>query len=412
MKRVLRIVLCVMLVSNYHIPLHSSFGERLGVRLSAQHPVAPVTDWVATVDESTQQIVLRWRPSADSATMGYHICTGMPCLDYDTVFGRLDTTYYCLDHDPLQPHTYRLHVFDSNYNVSSLTPSFGNMVLSADVPECATAVSTSWTSYTGMPSGIGRYSLMVRQEPYEDDFTEYYHTDSSGAMAFEFDMPEGSTRVQLKVLAYSRTHGLVSQSNVVKVERLTVDSAAFVEIAEVTYDSLDANVHLSLHTDTAFHSGHYVLWRSIDGSPWREVSDINPTGPYTAYVDSSPQRTGKPHCYQLSVTDACDLNPMYSATRCVEVPEPPEPTMRVPSAIIAGDAERGTFLPFIQGWNGTLYELTIYSRTGLQLFATTDARQGWTPQPSVPQGAYAYVLHVGFLKGIVKTYAGTVVVIK
>ncbi len=355
--------------------------------------------------------MLRWRPSADTATMGYHICTGSPCLDYDTVFGRLDTTYYCVDHDPLQQHTYRLHVFDSSYNVSSLTPSFGNMVLSADVPECATTVTASWTPYVGMPSGVGRYSLLVRQEPYEDDFIEYFYTDSAGSQSYTFDMPDGATRVHLKVLAYNRAHTLVSQSNVVSVQRLTVDSAAFVEIAEVLYDSVDAAVHLSLHTDTAFHSGRYTLWRSIEGSPWRELATINPTEPYTAFVDRSPQRNGKQHCYQLSVTDACDLNPMYSPTRCVVVPEPPDPKMSAPSAIIAGDPDRGTFLPLVYGWGGKLYELTIYSRTGLQLFYTTDAQQGWTPSPSVPQGGYAYVLRAGFLKGI-KTYAGTVIVIK
>lgn len=400
----LRMILCVSLTFTFHLSPFTS--------LMAQHPVAPVTDWVATVDEPTQQIMLRWRPSADSATMGYHICTGSPCLDYDTVFGRMDTTYYCADHDPLEQHTYRLHVFDSNYNVSSLTPSFGNMVLEANVPECATTVNVSWTPYKGMPSGIGRYSLMVRQEPYENSFNEYYRTDSAGTLAYSFDMTSGSTRVHLKVLAYNRAHTLVSQSNVVSVERLTVDSATFVEISEVVYDSVDANVHLKLHTDTAFHAGIYILRRSIEGSPWREVATITPTEAYTTYIDNSLQRNGKEHCYNLMVTDACNLNPMYSDTLCVVVPEPPEPEMQAPSAIIAGDVERGTFLPRVHGWDRKLYELTIYTRTGLQIFTTTDAQQGWTPQPSVPQGAYAYVLHVGFLKGIIKTFTGTVIVIK
>lgn len=400
----LRTLLCVSLTFTFHLSPFTS--------LQAQHPVAPVTDWVATVDEATQHIMLCWRPSADSATLGYHICTGNPCLDYDTVFGRFDTSYICLDHDPLQQHTYRLHVFDSNYNVSSLTPSFGNMVLEADVPECATTLSASWSPYEGMPSGVGRYSLLVRQEPYEDDFTEHYYTDSSGTLAYSFDIPDGTTRVHLKVLAYNRAHTLVSQSNVVSVERLTVDSAAFVEISQIEYDSIDASVHLTLHTDTTFHSGHYTLWRSIEGSPWREVVSLTPTEPYTTFVDRSLHRTGEQHCYQLSVTDACGLNPMYSATLCVVVPEPPEPEVHSPSAIICGDELNGTFLPRVVGWDGELYELTIYTRTGLQLFTTTDSQLGWTPSPSVPQGAYAYVLHVGFLKGVVKTITGTVILLK
>ena len=400
----LRMIICVGLLFNFQL---STFNSA-----RAQHPVAPVTDWVATVDEATQQIVLRWRPSADSATMGYHICSGSPCLDYDTVFGRLDTTYICLDHDPLETHTYRLHVFDSSYNVSSLTPSFGNMVLSADVPECSPTLSASWTPYTGMPSGIRKYSLMIRQEPYEDEFFEYYNTDSTGALAYSFDMPNGTTRIHLKVLAYNNAHTVVSQSNLVSVERLTADQAAFVEIADVAYDSVDANVHLTFHTDTAFHAGRYTLWRSIDDNRWRELATFTPTEPYTTYIDSSLQRNGKEHCYQLAVTDACDLNPIYSDMHCVVVPEPPDPAILAPSAIIAGNADLGTFLPLVYGWDKKLYELTIYTRTGLQLFNTTDPQQGWTPQPSVPQGAYAYVLHVGFLKGVVKTFTGTVIVIK
>ena len=398
-------MLCVSLAINYQLSTTNS--------LYAQHPVAPVTNWVATVDETTQQIMLRWSPSTDSATMGYHICTGSPCLDYDTVFGRMDTTYLCgFDHDPLLQHTYRLHVFDSNYNVSALTPYFGNMVLSADVPECATDVSVSWTPYCGMPTGVGRYSLMVRQEPYEDDFSEYYYTDSAGTLAYTFDMPDGATHVHLKVVAYNRANTLMSQSNIFSVERLTVDSAAFVEIAEVRYDSVDAYVHLSLHTDTAFHTGIYTLWRSVEGSPWSKVTTLNPTRPYSTYIDRSPIRTDAQHCYQLSVTDACDLNPMYSSTRCAVVPTPPDPQMEAPSAIIAGDGDNGLFKPLVYGWDGKLYELTIYTRTGLQLFNTTDISAGWRPGPDVPQGAYAYVLHVGFLKGVIKTYTGTVIVIK
>ena len=67
--------------------------------------MAPVTRWVATVDETSRQIVLSWTPSADTQAMGYHICTGNPCLDYDTVFGRSSDSYVCQDHDPLLRHT-------------------------------------------------------------------------------------------------------------------------------------------------------------------------------------------------------------------------------------------------------------------------------------------------------------------
>lgn len=379
--------------------------------LRAQHPVEPLAEWLATVDEATQRIVLRWSPSTDSSAMGYHICTGSPCLDYDTVFGRMDTMYVCADHDPLDAHTYRLHVFDSNYNVSALTPSFGNMVLTADVPECATEVSAAWTPYTGMPSGVWRYVLMVRQEPYEDDYAEYYRTDSAGSMSYSFEMPEGSTRVHLKVLAYSRS-GLVSQSNVVRVERRTVDSAAFVEIEQAAYDSVRAAVCLTLHTDTSFHADRYTLWRSIDGTPWRELAVLSPREPYELYVDADLNVKDSLHCYQLSVSDACGMNEKYSATRCVVVPEPPDPEARFANAVVAGDSQNGTFRPRLKGWDGETYELTIYNRNGMQVFVSHNPEQGWCPSADQPQGAYAYVARVGYSAGIVRTYTGSVVVIK
>ncbi len=404
LKRWLRVIICVSLIFNFQL---SSFNT-----IHAQHHVDPVTDWLATVDDSTQQIVLRWRPSADSLCMGYHICSGSPCLDYDTVFGRFDTTYVCADHDPMERHSYRLHVFDSSYNVSSLTPSFGNMVLTADVPECATTVNVSWTPYEGMPSGVWRYSLLVRQEPFEDEFGEYYHTDSAGVLAYTFDIPDGSTTVHLKVLAISRTGALVSQSNRVTVVRRTVDSAAFLEIEEVAYDTLLWTVRLGLHIDTAFQAEHYTLWRSVDGSPWRELATLNPTQAHSVYEDSDLHGGGSLLCYQLSVPDACGMNENYSATRCLMVPERPDPVAWFANTLVAGDEENGTFLPSLTGWDRETYELTIYNRMGLQLFVSRDPLQGWTPERSTPQGVYAYVLHVGFLNGTLKTFTGTITLIK
>lgn len=397
-------VFCVSLVFNF-LYAASCYGQ-------SQEPVASVTRWLATVDEGTQRVVLAWAPSADSATMGYHICTGTPCLDYDTVFGRLDTTYICIDHDPLQSHTYRLHVFDSNYNVSALTPPFGNMVLEADVPECATDVSVRWTPYQGMPSGLSSYRLMVMQEPYEDEYAEYYHTDSAGILSYSFDMPEGSTHIHIKVQAYSRYGGLVSQSNVVSVQRRTVDTAAFVEIEQAVYDSAMDAVRLTLHTDTAFHGGDYTLWRSIDGSPWRQLATLVPQEPRQNYLDHDLNTKDSLHCYQLSVPDACGMNDKYSATRCVVVPDPPEPMARIANAVVVGDADNGTFRPNLQGWDGETYELTIYNRNGIKVYSTNDPWQGWTPQAETPQGAYTYAVHVGYRAGVVKTYTGAVVVIK
>ena len=372
--------------------------------LQAQEPVAPVTRWMATVDSATQQIVLSWSPSADSATMGYHICTGNPCLDYDTVFGRFDTSSICVGHSPLEQHTYRLHVFDSAYNVSELTPSFGNVVLSADVPDCENVVSARWTPYEGLPSGQPTYILQTRLEPLDTSFTNHYTTQHSTQLEYTFDIPEAVTRVWLRVMV-NVNNGLYPLSNIVMVERRTIDTASVVDISGIAYDSANCSIALNLVTDSDFP---YTLYRSVDGTPWREVATVGGT----SYVDSSINPYDSLYCYRLGVRDACGLNERFSSERCVVVPDPPTPAIAIPNAIVAGDAENGTFRPVVRGLTGDIYELDIFNRYGLPVFHSDNPTEGWTPTADTPQGAYAYLLRCRYNTGKIKSYAGTIIVIK
>ncbi len=373
--------------------------------------IAPCTGWLATVDEASQQIVLSWHPSPDTTVMGYHICTGTPCLDYDTVFGRLDTTYRCLDHSPLTRHTYRLHVFDSNYNVSALTPHFGNMVLTADVPECETTVTTEWTPYSAMPSGSPLYTLWVRLEPFDDEYDAYYTTTDSNALHYTFEVPESATRAWLKVTA-DGPDNYRSLSNVVVVERRTIEQADFVEISEVTYDSLLIAVDLDFHLDSSFPADHYSLYRSIDGSPWKEITSFQtPLSEYN-YTDYNINPYDSLYCYQLGVLDACGMNEKYSRTKCVVVPDPPPPFWYFPNVIVAGDADNGRFLPVLQGLLDDFYELHIYNRFGQLVFHTNNPTEGWTPPSSMPQGVYTYHLRCQFNTGDIKNLSGTFALIK
>lgn len=380
--------------------------------LRAQHTVEPVLSWLATVDDS-QRIVLCWSPSADSSAWGYHICSGQPCLDYDTVFGRTDTTLLCLDHSPLETHTYRIHVFDSAHNVSSLTPAFGNMVLTAEVPECSTAVSASWTPYRSMPTGLGRYMLMVRLEPLDSLFETYYTTDSAGDRSFNFDLPVGATAASLRVAAVSTDRRLVSLSNTVSVVRRTADTAAYFDVASADFDSLAGAVVLGLSADTAYHGADScTLWRSVDGQPWRPLAAL-PWPPPERYADRTVNRYDSLHCYQISVSDACGLNTRYSEARCVVVPPPPPPAVALPNVVVVGDdGPNGEFHPVSSSLMGDIYELYIYDRRGMLVFSTADPLEPWRPAADTPQGVYAYALRLRFADNIVKTYTGTVLLIK
>ena len=365
--------------------------------------------WVATVDEATQQIVLRWSHTTDTSAMGYHICTGDPCLDYAIVDGVMDTTYICLDHSSLERHTYRLHVYDSARNaLGALTPFFGNMVLTAEVPECETAINTSWTPYEGMPGGVAAYSLMVRLLPYSTEFEQFHIVEPGGTLAYDFEVATGVTHVEIKVLAVGNDGSLVSQSNIVSVERRTVDTAERNEITAVVFDTTTSSVRVSMLVDTAFT---HTLWRSIDGSPWRKLADIHSPTPETVYIDTNINRYDSVHCYQLSVADACGMNERYSATRFVVVPDPPPPLVFFPNIIIAGDDANGAFRPVTSGLMGDLYELYIYDRNGMLVFRTDDPSAAWRPDSGTPQCAYVYTLRLRFANNMIRTYTGTVTVI-
>ena len=405
MKNMLAQIFCGSLFFIFHFSFSAS--------LSAQDTIAPVTRWLATVVEN--QIVLSWTPTVDTQAMGYHICTGNPCLDYDTVFGRSSCNYICVDHDPLEQHTYRIHVFDSAYNVSALTPSFGNIVLSADVPQCSSEVTASWDPYVGMPGGVAVYQLWVKLEPFEDEYSIFYSVDSAGPLAYRFDLAENITRVWLKVHAVgfpdTITAGrLVSQSNIVALERLTVDSAAFLQITTIEYDSINTSILLTFATDTFYHTDFYTLWRSIDGSPWREIAFL-PT-PISSYTDYDINPYDSLHCYRLSVTDACDMNEKYSATKYIVVPDPPPPAAAIPNIIVVDDPQNGTFLPRFRGLKGNLFEMYIYNRQGILVYSTTDPAVGWTPTSAIPQGAYTYSIRCRYNNNVIKTHVGTVLVLK
>ena len=381
----------------------------------AQSPVAPVTGWLATVDSATQQIVLRWHPSADSAVVGYHICAGSSdtgCFDYGTVNGRLDSTYICVDHSPLEQHHYRLHAFDSADNVSELTPFFGNVVLTAEVPLCETTVTAHWNPYEGYWTdtllGQPMSYLQTRMEPFDSTFITRQGYTNSATGDWSAEIPESVTRIWLRVMLFSNS-GFQAYSNIVMVERNTVDTASVVAIDSVVYDSINTVINLTFAVDTAFE---YTLYRSIDGMPWRKVETFHPHQSPFHYTDRNINPYDSLFCYQLEVFDACGLNPNYSTTAWVVVPDPPAPAIAIPNIIVAGDDRNGTFLPKIRGLKGDLYELTIYNRQGLQVYSTTDQEAGWTPPASAPQGAYTYFLRCRYNTNDIKTYAGTVTLIK
>ena len=309
----------------------------------------------------------------------------------------------------MEEHTYRLQVFGTDSNASSMTESFGNIVLQATVPECSTFITARWNPYIGMPGGVVGYRLMVRLEPYDSVYYIYYNSDASGPYNYTFDIPGDITHVHMFVEAYNAGEVLVSHSNIVSAERHTIDTAAFVEISSIAYDTANNAIRLGFNTDTSYHGAdHHTLWRSIDGSPWRVIDNGN----WQNYIDPDINRFDSLYCYQLSIFDACGINEKFSATACTVVPDPPDPNVFIPNIIIVGDPDNGAFRPQVVSLHGDIYELAVYNRYGLLMFSTEDPTAAWTPSASTLQGVYTYVLRVRFTTGIIQSYVGNILVIK
>ena len=386
----------------------------------AQTPVEPVTRYYAYVanigSPPQQKICLAWDSSATPNVMGYHICTGEPCLDYDTVFGHQNTLLVCTDHVVDQPHVYRIHAFDSAYNVSALTPPFGPTVLYATVPQCDSTVHLRWTPYIGMPDGVDRYTLVLHTGSDSLAATvPLFSTDSTNPLEYTYRIPDTLTGwLTFEIVVSNRTGTILSTSNTASARRLTSDTAQYLSIDQVQLTPDASAIQLDLTIDTAYHAYPYTLYRRRRNAPWQAIDQLLPSlSPNVTYLDPNINPYDSIYCYSLGVLDGCGLNEQRTDTHCVLMPTPPQPTAFFPNIIIAGDPDNGTFLPVVGGAKGDLYDLCIYNRNGLLVFRTSDPQQPWDPLATAsPQGAYVYSLRLRYIDNTIKTFAGTITVLK
>lgn len=376
----------------------------------AQRYVAPCSRWVATVDESTQQIILRWSPTTDSLATGYHICSGDTCRQYAILHSRWDTSYVCTDHAPTTAHRYRLHVFDAEGNTSILSPSFGNIVLQAYAAACQSAVSIDWSACEGMYSGVAEYRLYAKSDPSAQGYELIATSDSAAPRHVDYVPPLDAQKVWFKVLAVGRDTLIQSTSNVVCVEREAADTSAMLRIDSLLVDSVAYQVKVLLSGSDSSEMPR-SLWRSTNGGQWQRLAMLE--GSPTEYTDRDihPYRDTL-LCYRTSLQDACNSDYAFSPQQCTIIPLPPQPDIQVPNALRLGDDANGTFRPYIAGVIGSEYQLFVYNRQGLCVFHTDSPAEAWHPSDTTPQGAYTYLLRVAFADGTIQTLYGTITLIK
>ena len=91
-------------------------------------------------------------------------------------------------------------------------------------------------------------------------------------------------------------------------------------------------------------------------------------------------------------------------------------TIYVPTAFTPNnDLNNDVFLPVVDG--ATEYEFNIYDRDGKRIFTTSQTNIGWDGKvnnegKSLPSGVYIYSLVLTDINGKIKTYEGSVALIR
>ena len=158
----------------------------VGIFYEDNVPTAPCSLRLCSVDTLLRRIRLSWYPSPDTDVMGYYICMGVPCRDYDTVWGRMNTSYLCpdeLDCSDNPMFSFRVLAFDSCFQASPLTPYFHNPRLHIDAEPCSREIHYRWERYINMPDSVGRYSLHYRLDG--DEEWHLHRVGGDEALAFD-----------------------------------------------------------------------------------------------------------------------------------------------------------------------------------------------------------------------------------
>ena len=399
----------------YYVSAGNVLSDTIGLFFEDNLPTSPCRLRVATVWDNPEQIHLSWYASPDTDVMGYYICMGNPCRDFDTVWGRLNTTYSCHDSiDCHAEHNFRILAFDSCFQASPLTPYYHNPVLHLTAGHCSRKVHATWNRYINMPDSVGIYILWYRL--LGTDTTLHHKSFAGDACPFSYDLDVDSLdiwAVEARVAAYAPGDSLGAESAWERLVFDVGDTADYARIASAVYDETLPAVELTFDVDSAFHGTEYRLMRaSAVDTAFALAAVLHNTAPYT---DLDINRTIPHYTYRLEVPDLCGHRTTRSDTLGVDLPPVGDITAMFPNVIRPEDPDNSRFCPLIFSPLAKGYSLDIYNRWGLRLFHTealTDCWDGTREGSPVPQGTYLFRVHVCHADGSDKTYIGNITVIR
>ena len=398
----------------YYVVCDSLVSDTVGIFYQDNLPTSPCTLHLATVDDALQRINLSWNPSPDTDVMGYYICMGNPCRDFDTVWGRMNTTYLCDNSvDCHTEHSFRILAFDSCFQASPLTPYYHNPVISLTAAPCSRTLHVAWNRYINMPDSVGRYIVWYRMH---GDSTLYHKGFPAATGTFAYDLTVSNLDVKWVEACVTPVNSNDSLGASSAWERLVFDvgdTAAYARIATAVYDETLPSVELTFDVDSAFHGTEYRLMRaSAADTAFELLTTLHSTAPYS---DLDINRTALRYIYRLEVPDLCRQRVVTSDTLGVDLPPVGDITAFFPNMIRPEDPENSRFCPLYFSPLAAGYSLDIYNRWGLHLWHTERLEDCWdgthdgTP---VPQGTYVFRAHVRHADGSDKTYFGNITVIR
>lgn len=433
----LRRVICADTVSylvHAQLPDTLLTSDTAGLFFQDNIPTAACALRLCSVDTTLRRILLSWYPSPDTDVMGYYICSGSPCLQLDTVWGRLNTTYLCPDSlspDSCAQYSFRILAFDSCLQASPLTPYFHNPALCLTAPPCSRRLSCTWNRYINMPDSVARYTL-------------HYRLGSGGPWLQHTVGPQGPFQFDTLIadLSTSQVSAYLSVRNTPdSLEALSMvfhfafpqpDTALYSRILAASYDDTLPAIVLSLQIDPDYPADSCLLMRSAAVAQQNGLQDYH-WSPFEPLVTLYPAASADPqqifsytdrdlthavpaYSYRLAVPDRCAQRHTTSDTVVVLIPPAVEPDAWIPNIIKAGDPDLGRLCPTFPSPLSQDYCFEIYNRHGHRLFRTHDLADCWDgcdlqhrPQP---QGVYVYRITCRHSDGTKKTYTGAVTLLR
>lgn len=387
-------------------------------------PTAPCALRTCTVDTALRQVRLTWYPSADTDILGYYICRGFPCMEYDTAWGRLNTSYLCsADIDPRQQQRFRILAFDSCFQASPLTAYYSFPVVEYSPISCDYQhLRIRWQPYYNMPDSVGAYRLFYRLE---GDTALRCHTVAGGSPAdrLVFDTMVDNYAVP-SVYCYlrvdSRNDSLQAFSLPLTCQLGRADTARYVDIISARYDESEPSVTLTFAIDSDYvGDGTYQIERhrlvESDFEVIAVLSRADHAATYT-YIDNSISYTAGGYLYRVGVPDDCGQRVKYSDTFLQQLPVVEAAMAFFPNVLVPGQEGFDRFCPQLLSPLAQDYSLDIYNRFGVICFHSSTLGECWkgtdrSGRP-LPQGTYVYRLYCRHADGTDKTYHGSVVILR